>query len=79
MPGLLSKLLHGKDGNSKKHGGKETNVVIEPPKPRWEGDVLQRKLVEPEELHELIRGCTVEIKSRGKDWRSRKTRQHVDR
>ncbi|KAI4257284.1 MAG: hypothetical protein LQ352_001696 [Teloschistes flavicans] len=37
-----------------------------PPKPRWP-DAWLRKDVEPEEVQELLRGCTNEIKSRALD------------
>ncbi|KAL9583532.1 MAG: hypothetical protein Q9212_002649 [Teloschistes hypoglaucus] len=37
-----------------------------PPKPRWP-DAWLRKDVEPEEIQELLRGCTNEIKSRDSD------------
>lgn len=39
-------------------------VSAPPPKPRWD-DAWMRKQVEPEEVQELLRGCTVELKSRG--------------
>ena len=35
-----------------------------PPKPRW-ADAWLRKDVEPEEIQELLRGCTNELKARG--------------
>lgn len=35
-----------------------------PSKPRWE-DSWQRTRVDPEEVVELLHGCTAEIKSRG--------------
>lgn len=38
-----------------------------PPKPLWEGDAWTRKEVEPEEIQELLRGCTNELKSRALD------------
>ena len=38
-----------------------------PPKPLWEGDAWTRKEVEPEEIQELVRGCTNEMKSRALD------------
>jgi hypothetical protein len=34
-------------------------------KPVWE-DAWQRTSVAPEEVHELLHGCTLELKSRGK-------------
>jgi hypothetical protein len=50
--------------SKKKGAAQQTNVDVAPPKPRWE-DAWTRKLVEPEEVQELISGCTVELKSRG--------------
>ncbi|KAL8682400.1 MAG: hypothetical protein Q9186_001521 [Xanthomendoza sp. 1 TL-2023] len=37
-----------------------------PPKPRW-ADAWLRKHVEPEEVQELLRGCTFELKSKALD------------
>ena len=39
-------------------------VPAPPPKPHWD-DAWTRKEVEPEEIQELLRGCTHELKSRG--------------
>jgi hypothetical protein len=67
MAGFFSR-LKGKDGPSKvsksKKGNPQNAVNEAPPKPRWE-DAWTRKTVEPEEVQELLRGCTVELKSRG--------------
>jgi len=56
----------GKDGatkvKSKKGAAQPTNET--PPQPRWE-DAWTRTSVEPEEVQELLRGCTLELKSRG--------------
>ena len=55
---------------SKKKANSHTNgtvVPAPPPKPLWEGDVWTRKEVEPEEIQELLRGCTNELKSRALD------------
>lgn len=38
---------------------------VPPQKPQWE-DAWLRKHVDPEEVQELLQGCTYEIKSRGK-------------
>lgn len=75
--GLFSKLRSkDKEGvgvaspRSKKKASPHTNgtvVPAPPPKPLWEGDVWTRKEVEPEEIQELLRGCTNELKSRALD------------
>lgn len=51
---------------SKKARNAHTNgaVPAPPPKPHWD-DAWTRKEVEPEEIQELLRGCTYEMKSRG--------------
>lgn len=67
MPSLFSR-LKGKDGasklKSKKGGNLDQLVDQQPPKPRWE-DAYARITVEPEEIQELIRRCTEELKARG--------------
>jgi hypothetical protein len=50
--------------SKKKGAAQQTHVDVAPPKPRWE-DAWTRTTVEPEEVQELISGCTVELKSRG--------------
>ena len=55
---------------SKKKPNSHTNgalVPVPPPKPLWGGDAWTRKEVEPEEIQELLRGCTNELKSRALD------------
>ncbi|KAF4971398.1 hypothetical protein FSARC_1760 [Fusarium sarcochroum] len=64
MAGLFSR-LKGKDGKSKKKGANDLTHSL-PPKPQWT-DAWARKSVEPEEVHELIRCCTEELKARGLD------------
>ncbi|KAK4695054.1 hypothetical protein P7C71_g2636, partial [Lecanoromycetidae sp. Uapishka_2] len=53
---------------SKKTKNAHTNgaVPAPPPRPHWE-DAWARKEVEPEEIQELLRGCTYEMKSRDSD------------
>ena len=64
MPGLFSR-LKGKDGSkSKKKGANYDAADSHPSKPQWD-DAWTRKTVEPEEIHELIRCCTEELKARG--------------
>lgn len=49
---------------SKKYTEQGSPAPAVPPKPRW-ADAWLRKDVEPEEVQELLRGCTFELKSRG--------------
>ena len=70
MP-FLSRLLKSRDGTktptktrSRNRSPQNEAVLLLPPKPRWE-DAWLRKNVEPEEVQELLRGCTEEVKSRG--------------
>ena len=63
-----------KDGSrakvkSKKYTDQSSPAPVVPPKPRW-ADAWSRKDVEPEEVQELLRGCTLELKSRGGSWLS---------
>jgi hypothetical protein len=62
MAGLFSR-LKGKDGKSKKKGANDLDQQ-QPTKPQWT-DAWTRTYVEPEEVHELIRCCTEELKARG--------------
>lgn len=70
--GLFSKFRNKeKDGGvatpkSKKKKNAHINgaVPAPPPKPHWD-DAWTRKDVEPEEIQELLRCCTSELKSRG--------------
>ena len=63
MP-FFSSIFKNKDVAAKKHAKQNGTVQAEPPKPRWE-DAWQRTEVEAEEIQELLRECTFEIKSRG--------------
>lgn len=68
MPSFFSR-LKGKDGPtkaSKKKGGLDDLSDQAPAKPTWT-DAWTRTTVEPEEIQELVRGCTVELKSRALD------------
>ncbi|PVH72256.1 hypothetical protein DL98DRAFT_80402 [Cadophora sp. DSE1049] len=66
MPSFFSR-LKGKDGPSKvKKGAQQPALNVAPPKPRWE-DAWTRTSVDPEEVQELLRGCTLELKSRALD------------
>ena len=65
----------GKDGKSKKKGAND-EVDQQPAKPRWT-DAWARTSVEPEEVHELVKRCTEEIKSRGMQSISRLDKQSI--
>ena len=68
--GFFSKAFKGKEGasgtpKSKKKPAPTNGVVAAPPpKPHWD-DAWTRKEVEPEEIQDLLRACTIEMKSRG--------------
>lgn len=64
MPGLFSR-FKGKDTTKakKKNGVNELSQAA-PAEPQWV-DAWTRKTVDPEEIHELIRCCTEELKARG--------------
>lgn len=63
MP-FFSSIFRNKDTASKKTANQNGVTEVAPQKPRWE-DAWLRKDVEPEEVHELLRGCTYEMKARG--------------
>ncbi|OLN84364.1 Morphogenesis-related protein MSB1 [Colletotrichum chlorophyti] len=67
MPSLFSR-LKSKDGSHKKSkkGGNFDAADQLPAKPRWD-DAYTRKTVEPEEIQDLIKRCTEELKSRALD------------
>ncbi|KAH6692333.1 hypothetical protein F5X68DRAFT_57742 [Plectosphaerella plurivora] len=65
MPSLFSR-LKGKDGKSKKKGANNDDISQLPVKPKWT-DAYARTSVEPEEIQELIRRCTEELKARALD------------
>lgn len=68
MAGFFSRLKGGKDANAKtkKKGALQAVTNEERPKPKWE-DAWTRKTVEPEEIHDLLQGCTSELKARGRN------------
>ncbi|TDZ60561.1 Morphogenesis-related protein MSB1 [Colletotrichum trifolii] len=66
MPSLFSRLKN-KDGAAKKKKGANFDGADQlPAKPRWD-DAWTRKTIEPEEVQDLIKRCTEELKSRGLD------------
>lgn len=69
--GLFSKAFKNKSEGSltpksKKKNAAPSNGTVPgpPPRPKWD-DAWTRKEVEPEEVQELLRFCTQELKSRG--------------
>ncbi|KAI1174273.1 hypothetical protein F4777DRAFT_589287 [Nemania sp. FL0916] len=64
MPSLFSR-IRGKDGKLKSKRNGHADSTPQLPKPRWE-DAYTRTSVEPEEVQDLVRRCTVELKARGK-------------
>ena len=69
MPSFFSR-LKGRDGPSKISKGKkdvqQADLNDAPAKPSWD-DAWTRKTVDPSEVQELLRGCTLELKSRGRN------------
>lgn len=67
MAGFFSR-LKGKDGSAKAKSKKQAHLDALasqlPQKPKWD-DAYARKTVEPEEIQELVRRCTEELKARG--------------
>jgi hypothetical protein len=64
MPSLFSR-LKGRDGKLKsKKGALDQLANQQPQKPRWD-DAWTRKTIEPDEVQQLIRFCTEELKARG--------------
>jgi len=67
MAGFFSK-LKSKDGPAKvtkaQRKAQQNAAPDAPPKPQW-ADAWTRKTVDPDEVQELLRGCTLELKSRG--------------
>lgn len=62
MAGFFSR-LRGREGGKKSKNGNQDGLEKATVK-RWEDDSM-RTYVEPEEIQELIRKCTEELKSRG--------------
>ncbi|KAH6847472.1 hypothetical protein B0I37DRAFT_145661 [Chaetomium sp. MPI-CAGE-AT-0009] len=65
MPSLFSR-LKGRDGKSKSKKGAGDELSQQPPKPRWD-DAWARKTIDPEEVQQLLRFCTEELKARALD------------
>ena len=62
MP-FFSRVFKGKDASKKNKNNADQNQI--PQKPEWR-DAWTRKTVEPEEVQELLRACTHELKARGR-------------
>lgn len=65
MP-FFSRVFRSKDSSASKKAAKQTAAQEAPAKPKWT-DAYQRTEVAAEEVQELLRGCTQELKSRGLD------------
>ena len=63
MPSFFSRFKN-RDGGKKAKNGNADNLADQQTAKRWE-DASLRTSVEPEEIQELIRRCTGELKSRG--------------
>ncbi|KAI9811322.1 MAG: hypothetical protein M1827_005481 [Pycnora praestabilis] len=68
MPSFFSKVFKGRESNatspkSKKKGLQEIGDIPAPQRPQWE-DAWLRQEVDPEEVQELLRECTQELKSK---------------
>jgi hypothetical protein len=63
MP-FFSRVFWGKDSSASKKAAKQTAAAATPAKPKWT-DAYQRTELAAEEVQELLRGCTQELKSRG--------------
>lgn len=63
MPGLFSR-FRSRDGSKKSKKNNLDDLANQLSVKKWD-DASTRKTVEPEEIQELIRRCTEELKSRG--------------
>ncbi|EEA19048.1 hypothetical protein TMatcc_010407 [Talaromyces marneffei ATCC 18224] len=61
---FFSRVFRSKDSSASKKAAKQSAAEQAPAKPKWT-DAYQRTEVAPEEVQELLRGCTHELKSRG--------------
>ena len=64
MP-FLARVFRIKDSQAPKKTKAPVVEDIGPPKPKWT-DAWQRTEVSPEEVQDLLRGCTQELKARGR-------------
>jgi hypothetical protein len=63
---FFSRVFRGKDSAASKKSTKQPAAQQAPAKPQWT-DAYTRTEVGPEEIQELLRGCTQELKLRGND------------
>ncbi|PGH23864.1 hypothetical protein AJ80_02112 [Polytolypa hystricis UAMH7299] len=63
---FFSRVFRSKDGSGSKKQAKQNGLETSPPKPKWT-DAWARTEVNPDEVQELIHGCTIELKARGLD------------
>ncbi|PGH14878.1 hypothetical protein AJ79_02740 [Helicocarpus griseus UAMH5409] len=64
---FLSRVFRSRDASGSKKQAKQNGVSqAAPPKPQWT-DAFLRTEVSPEDVQELLHGCTIELKSRGLD------------
>lgn len=66
MP-FFTRVFRGKDSSAAKKAAKSPAIEHDPtpPTPSWT-DAWQRTEVAPEEVQDLLRGCTHELKARGR-------------
>jgi hypothetical protein len=64
MPGLFSRLKARDGAKSKKKDAAQSAADQLALQPKWT-DAYTRTSVEPEEIHELVHCCTVELKTQG--------------
>jgi hypothetical protein len=64
MPGLFSRLKARDGAKSRKKDAGQSSADLASLQPKWT-DAYARTSVEPEEIHELIHCCTVELKTQG--------------
>lgn len=64
MPGIFSRINKARDARQKKKNALNDLENSLPAKPKWD-DAYTRPSVEPEEIEDLIKCCSEEIKARG--------------
>lgn len=64
MPGIFSRINKARDARQKKKNALNDLENSLPTKPKWD-DAYTRPSVEPDEIEDLIKCCSEEIKARG--------------
>lgn len=64
MPGIFARINKARDARLKKKNAVNDLADSIPTRPKWD-DAYTRDSVDPDEVDELIRCCTHEIKARG--------------